>query len=51
MISLIIQLAISQKWYGVSNAVDVAKGKNQYINSYSQLFEMAKRKIKLWLKK
>jgi hypothetical protein len=50
MISLIIQLAISQKWYGVSDAVEVAKGKNKYVQSYSQFFEMAKRKIKLWRK-
>lgn len=51
MINLIIQLAISQEWYGVSNAVDIAKGKNQYVKSYRQFFRMAKRKLKSWPKK
>jgi hypothetical protein len=51
MISLIIKLAQSQEWYGVSQNVEIAKGKNQYAQSFSQVFKQYKRTLKSWLMK
>jgi hypothetical protein len=48
MISLIIQLAQSQEWYGVSENVEIAKGKNQYKQTWKQTTKHIKRKIKSW---
>jgi hypothetical protein len=48
MISLIIQLAQSQEWYGVSQNVEIAKGKNQYAQSFKQVFKQYKRTYKSW---
>lgn len=47
MISEIINLAQSSRWAGVSENVEIAKGKNQWIYSWKQLFNLIKR----WLKK
>lgn len=51
MISLIIKLAQSQPWYGVSKEVEIAKGKNQYAQTFSQVAKQYKRAIKSWPKK
>jgi len=51
MITLIIQLAQSQEWYGVSDVVEIAKGKNQYKETWWQTTKHIKRTIKLWRKK
>lgn len=48
MITNIIKLAQSQKWIGVSPEVEIAKGKNQYIFTYAQLWAKIKR---TWLKR
>jgi hypothetical protein len=48
MITQIIKLAQSQKWIGVSPEVEIAKGKNQYVFTYSQLWAKIKRQ---WLKR
>lgn len=48
MISLIIQLAQSQEWYGVSENVEIAKGKNQYMQTWKQMKKQLKRALKLW---
>ena len=48
MISLIIKLAQSQEWYGVSQNVEIAKGKNQYKQTWKQTTKHIKRKIKSW---
>lgn len=48
MISLIIQLAQSQEWYGVSENVEIAKGKNQYMQTWGQMKKQLKRALKLW---
>jgi hypothetical protein len=48
MISLIIKLAQSQEWYGVSDAVEIAKGKNQYAQTWKQVFTQYKRTYKSW---
>ncbi len=51
MISLIIKLAQSNDWYGVSENVEIAKGKNQYAQTFSQVYKQYKRAIKSWRKK
>jgi hypothetical protein len=51
MISLIIKLAQSQEWYGVSDTVEIAKGKYQYNQTLKQVAKQYKRKIKSWRKK
>ena len=48
MISLIIKLAQSQPWYGVSEVVEIAKGKNQYKQTWKQTTKHIKRTIKSW---
>ena len=48
MISLIIKLAQSQEWYGVSDAVEIAKGKNQYAQTWKQVYTQYKRTYKSW---
>ena len=48
MILLIIKLAQAQQWYGVSEAVEIAKGKNQYAQSLSQVVKQYKRAYKSW---
>lgn len=48
MIAKIIDLLQSNEFYGVSEYVDIAKGKNEYITT----FKDGKKKIKrLWLQK
>lgn len=48
----IIELSQSQDWEGVSDAVEIAKGKNQYCRTYKQIFKLIKRQIKvIWLRK
>jgi hypothetical protein len=51
MITLIIKLAQSQEWYGVSDAVEIAKGKNQYNQTLKQVAKQYKRAYKSWRKK
>lgn len=51
MITLIIKLAQAQEWYGVSDMVEIAKGKNQYAQSWGQVKNTYKRKYKSWRKK
>jgi hypothetical protein len=51
MILLIIKLAQAQEWYGVSETVELAKGKNQYNQTLTQVAKQYKRKIKSWRKK
>jgi hypothetical protein len=51
MINLIIKLAMSQEWYGVSDTVEIAKGKNQYIQNWKQVKRLYKRGFKSWQKK
>jgi len=51
MILLIIKLAQAQEWYGVSETVEIAKGKNQYAQSWNQIAKTYIRKYKSWLKK
>jgi hypothetical protein len=51
MISLIIKLAQSNDWYGVSEVVEIAKGKNQYKQTWKQTTKHIKRTIKSWPKK
>lgn len=48
MISLIIKLSQSQPWYGVSEVVEIAKGKNQYAQTFSQVAKQYKRAYKSW---
>jgi hypothetical protein len=51
MILLIIKLAQAQDWYGVSETVEIAKGENQYAQSWGQVKNTYKRKFKSWQKK
>jgi hypothetical protein len=51
MILLIIKLAQAQEWYGVSETVEIAKGKNQYAQSLGQVVKQYKRAFKSWRKK
>ena len=51
MILLIIKLAQAQEWYGVSEVVEIAKGKNQFAQSWGQVKNIYKRKYKSWRKK
>jgi hypothetical protein len=51
MILLIIKLAQAQEWYGVSETVELAKGKNQFAQSWGQVKNTYKRKFKSWQKK
>jgi ABC-type uncharacterized transport system YnjBCD substrate-binding protein len=51
MILLIIKLAQTQEWYGVSEVVEIAKGKNQYKQTWGQATKSIKRTIKSWQKK
>jgi hypothetical protein len=50
MITQIIQLLQSQEWYGVSERVEIAKGKYQYNQTLTQVAKQYKRKIKSWRK-
>jgi hypothetical protein len=51
MILLIIKLAQAQEWYGVSETVEIAKGENQYKQTWKQATKHIKRKYKSWQKK
>jgi hypothetical protein len=51
MITKIIELLQSQPWYGVSENVEIAKGKNQYNQTLKQVKRTYIRKIKSWQKK
>jgi hypothetical protein len=51
MITQIIQLLQSQEWYGVSERVEIAKGKNQYNQTLTQVAKQYKRAYKSWRKK
>jgi hypothetical protein len=51
MILLIIKLAQAQEWYGVSETVEIAKGRQQYIQTWKQGKQQIKRAIKSWPKK
>jgi hypothetical protein len=51
MITQIIQLLQSQEWYGVSDTVEIAKGKYQYNQTWKQVGIIYKRKFKSWQKK
>jgi hypothetical protein len=51
MINLIIKLVQSQDWYGVSENVEIAKGKNQYKHTFKQVKIHTIRTIKSWQKK
>lgn len=51
MILLIIKLVQSQKWYGVSEVVETAKGRQQYIQTWKQGKQQIKRALKSWPKK
>ncbi len=48
MITEIIRLSQSNKWIGVSENVEIAKGKNKTIYTWGQLWKLIKR---AWLKK
>ena len=48
MITEIIKLAQSNKWIGVSEEVEIAKGKYRIIYTCKQLWKLIKRS---WLKK
>jgi hypothetical protein len=48
MINEIIKLSQSNKWIGVSENVEIAKGKYKAIYSWKQLWKLIKR---TWLKK
>jgi hypothetical protein len=48
MITEIIKLAQSNKWIGVSEEVEIAKGKYRVIYTWKQLWKLIKR---TWLKK
>jgi hypothetical protein len=48
MILLIIKLAQAQEWHGVSETVEIAKGKNQYAQTWKQVWKVYKRKFKSW---
>lgn len=47
MISQVIELLQSENWYGVSETVEIAKGKNQFMFKFSRLFKQIRR----WLSK
>lgn len=52
MIGLIIKLSMSDEWLNISDEVEIAKGKNQYIMTWNQYGKLVKRKIKSkWQKK
>jgi hypothetical protein len=51
MITKIIELLQSQPWYGVSENVEIAKGKNQYNQTFKQVAKQYKRAYKSWRKK
>ncbi len=51
MILLIIKLAQAQKWYAVSDIVETAKGRQQYIQTWKQGKKQIKRALKSWPKK
>lgn len=48
MISEIIKLSQSNKWIGVSENVEVSKGKYKMVTTWRQLWNLIKRQ---WLKK
>jgi len=48
MITLIIKLAQAQEWYGVSETVEIAKGKKQYAQTLGQVVKQYKRVYKSW---
>jgi hypothetical protein len=50
MISEIIQIVQSDKWNGVSERVEFAKGSDKYITTWGGVWQLIKRMIK-WLKK
>lgn len=51
MILLIIKLSQAQEWYGLSDIVETAKGRQQYIQTWKQGKQQIKRAIKSWPKK
>lgn len=50
MITEIIKLVQADEWRGVSIRVEIAKGENKYITTFSQLKSQFKRLLK-WPKK
>lgn len=44
-IGSIIQLLQSENFYGISENIEIAKGKNEYITKFKQLKNQFKRKI------
>lgn len=48
MISQIIQIVQSEKWHGVSERVEFAKGSDKLITSWGGVWKLFKR---VWLKK
>jgi hypothetical protein len=50
MISEIIQIVQSDKWYNVSQRIEFAKGDNKYMTKWSQVWNEIKRILK-WRKK
>lgn len=52
MIGLIIKLSMSNDWNNISENVEIAKGKNQYIWTWNQFGKVVKRTFKTkWRKK
>lgn len=51
MIKQTLELLYLDKWEGVSDNVEIAKGKHAIIRSWRQLFDRIKRDIKTWRKK
>jgi len=50
MISEVIKIIQSDEWHGVSERMEIAKGKNKVIQTWGELFQMFKRIIK-WPRK
>ena len=50
MIQLILELLKTDDFYGVSEIVDVAKGKHELTGNIKKIYKQEKRKLK-WLKK
>ena len=50
MIGKVIDLLNSDEFYGVSNRVEIAKGKHSTIVTWTGLYKNLKRRVK-WLKK
>ena len=51
MITKTLELLYLDAWMGVSDNVEIAKGKHQQIRSWRQLFNRIKRDIKTWRRK